>query len=187
MSDRAKRLNMVYDYVYEHCHIHNKGEFADAIGYARTYVSSAMNGNEKYLTPKLFKSICGKFEFFDFNYLLTGEGTLLLKEEKAEPQPAPANDQMSALVDSLIHTNRILEKVIADKDHEIQRMEEYAERQAHDFSIALESKKEEILLLKERIADLTSQLSAYQSSDALKNFPFSPGVADPKKDQTKNI
>ena len=79
MLDREKRLNEVYEHVHRYFNIHTKGEFADYIKYARAYISSAMNGNEKYLTDKLFDSICKAFPgVFDLDYLLTGEGSLLV-------------------------------------------------------------------------------------------------------------
>ncbi len=83
MLDREKRLNEVYEHVHRYFNIHTKGEFADYIKYARAYISSAMNGNEKYLTDKLFDSICKAFPgVFDLDYLLTGEGSLLVVEEE---------------------------------------------------------------------------------------------------------
>lgn len=83
MLNREKRLNEVYEHVHRYFNIHTKGEFADYIKYARAYISSAMNGNEKYLTDKLFDSICKAFPgVFDLDYLLTGQGSLLVVEEE---------------------------------------------------------------------------------------------------------
>ena len=85
MLDREKRLNEVYEHVHRYFNIHTKGEFADYIKYARAYISSAMNGNEKYLTDKLFDSICKAFPgVFDLDYLLTGKGSLLTVEEEVK-------------------------------------------------------------------------------------------------------
>ena len=47
MLERQKRLNEVYDYLHSNKGIHTKAGFADAIKYARAYVFSALNGNEK--------------------------------------------------------------------------------------------------------------------------------------------
>ena len=83
MLDREKRLNEVYEHVHRYFNIHTKGEFADYIKYARAYISSAMNGNEKYLTDKLFDSICKAFPgVFDLDYLLNGQGSLLTVKEE---------------------------------------------------------------------------------------------------------
>lgn len=112
MLDRQKRLNEVYEHLHNYFNIHTKGDFADSIKYARAYISSALNGNKKYLTDKLFTNICEAYPgVFNLDYLLTGKGELLSgKEEKAIPfatQQQPAADilelyaQRIRLVDDL--------------------------------------------------------------------------------------
>lgn len=97
MLERKERLNEVYEHLHNQCGVHTKAEFADKIKYARAYVSSALNGNEKYLTDKLFRSICDKFPQFNPNYLLTGEGQLLINnEENAEQNAKPSPAQPTA-------------------------------------------------------------------------------------------
>lgn len=101
MLEREKRLNEVYDYIHNNFNIHTKGDFADSIKYARAYVSSAMNGNERYLTDKLFRNICEAYPgVFDLDYLLTGDGTLLAmneqETEQTEKKVTPATDEMTA-------------------------------------------------------------------------------------------
>ena len=92
MLERQKRLNEVYDYLHSNKGIHTKAGFADAIKYARAYVSSALNGNEKYLTDKLFRSICGTFpETFNLDYLLNGDGRLLLDEPQFVSEEHPSS------------------------------------------------------------------------------------------------
>ena len=84
MLERQKRLNEVYEHLHNHFGVHTKGEFADIIKYARAYISSAMNGNERYLTDKLFTNICEAYQgVFNLNYLLTGKGDLLTPHEDA--------------------------------------------------------------------------------------------------------
>lgn len=83
MIDRQKRLHEVYEYLRENCPIHTQSDFAEALKYSRVYISAAMNGMEKNLTDKLFKSICEAYPgVFDLNYLLTGEGNLLTIDEE---------------------------------------------------------------------------------------------------------
>lgn len=85
MLDRQKRLNEVYEHLHNYFGIHTKGEFADIVKYARAYISSALNGNEKYLTDNLFTNICEAFPgVFDLHYLLTGEGTLLAPTSESD-------------------------------------------------------------------------------------------------------
>ena len=93
MLDRQKRLNEVYEHLHNYFSIHTKGEFADSVKYARAYISSALNGNEKYLTDNLFTNICEAFPgVFDLNYLLTGEGALLAPKSKSDTPKDSANE-----------------------------------------------------------------------------------------------
>ena len=85
---RADRLKEVYEYVRTQFPIHTQSDFAERLKYNRAYISSAMHGNEKNLTDKLFTNICEAFPgVFDLDYLLTGKGSLLTdtKEKQATP------------------------------------------------------------------------------------------------------
>ena len=84
MKERQKRLIEVYEYLRKHYNVHTKTGFAEAVKYGRTSMSSAMNGNELYLTDSLFRSICLAYpNVFNLNYLLTGEGSLLQSNKEA--------------------------------------------------------------------------------------------------------
>jgi transcriptional regulator with XRE-family HTH domain len=84
---RKERLNEVYEYVRKHFPIHTQVDFAEKLKYHRTYISSAMHGNEKNLTDKLFRNVCEAFPgVFNLDYLLTGEGSLLLNEKPQQTQ-----------------------------------------------------------------------------------------------------
>lgn len=97
MLDRQKRLNEVYEHLHNYFSIHTKGEFADSVKYARAYISSALNGNEKYLTDNLFANICEAFPgVFDLNYLLTGEGALLAPTSESDTPKDSANESLPA-------------------------------------------------------------------------------------------
>jgi len=82
MKRRSEILNEVYEHLRNHYGIHTQGGFADAIGYSRPVISSALNGNDDNITDKMLRSINNKFpSLFDIDYLLTGEGQLLKVEE----------------------------------------------------------------------------------------------------------
>ena len=84
MKERQKRLIEVYEYLRKHYNVHTKTGFAEAVKYGRTSMSSAMNGNDLYLTDGLFRSICLAYpNVFNLNYLLTGEGSLLQPNKEA--------------------------------------------------------------------------------------------------------
>jgi len=129
MLERQKRLNEVYDYLRSHYGIHTKGGFADSIKYARAYISSAINGNEKYLTDSLFESICEAYPgVFNLDYLLTGNGDLLTVEEDVRAQDVDnlsdnklANETIMALKKQVA----ILEQRIEDKDAIIRMKDQF--------------------------------------------------------------
>lgn len=99
---REYRLKEVYEYVRKHFPIHTQTDFADALKYNRAYISSAMHGNEKNLTNKLFSNICEAFPgTFNLDYLLTGEGSLLANGDESNDahmvkEDAPPTDEMSS-------------------------------------------------------------------------------------------
>lgn len=99
MIERQKRLNEVYQYLRQHRGIHTKSDFAESVHYGRTSMSAALNGKESYLTDSLFKNICDAFpRTFNLQYLLTGEGELLISpeydytEQKSHPFPTVLNE-----------------------------------------------------------------------------------------------
>lgn len=80
---RMQRLNEIYEHLHAHHGIHTKVQFAEDMGYARAYISSALNGNPKNLTDALFNNINSHWpHVFNLDYLLTGEGYLLTDEEE---------------------------------------------------------------------------------------------------------
>lgn len=84
MSNKQKRLQEVYDHLRRWYGIHTQTDFANSMRYSRNAISLALNGNEKYLTDKLFKNICEAYPGkFNLEYLLTGNGNLLTPEEDA--------------------------------------------------------------------------------------------------------
>ena len=165
MLDRQKRLNEVYEYLHDYFNIHTKGDFADSIKYARAYISSALNGNKKYLTDKLFTNICDAYPgVFDLNYLLTGEGSLLTIEEEFKdkeienlykPQP--------------IDNSSLVNAIIAAKDETIESLKR-----------ELAAKDETIALQRSRIADLERQIAESTLSD-LSCYPFTMGASEGNK------
>ena len=99
MVERRKRLTEVYDYVRKCYSIHTQGDFAKSLRYSRPVISSALNGNEDYLTDKLFKNICDAFPVFSLDYLLHGTGSLLLDQERGvtDYYPSTVNEPTAPL------------------------------------------------------------------------------------------
>ena len=82
MKNKKERLNEVYNYLHAHYGVHTKTEFASALNLKRPGIYSAFSGNEGYLTNNLFVRICKAYpNIFNLDYLLTGEGDLLLSDK----------------------------------------------------------------------------------------------------------
>jgi transcriptional regulator with XRE-family HTH domain len=99
MTTKQERLCEVYDYLRAKKGIHTQVGFAEALHITRPAISAAMNGNESYLTKNLFQKICGAFPgIFNLDYLLTGQGELLLASDDPS-EPAPNIKQKTAPLD----------------------------------------------------------------------------------------
>jgi len=160
MNERQKRLNEVYEHLRKFYGIHTQSDFANALRKSRNAITLALNGDEKYLTDKLFKNICEAYKgVFDLNYLLTGEGDLLTVEEDTR------NDAIKETF-GMIDQSSMVNALIAAKDETIASLRR-----------ELDAKNETIALQRSRIADLERQLAAARMSD-IDNYPFTIGAAE---------
>lgn len=176
---RADRLKEVYEYVRTKFPIHTQSDFAEWLKYNRAYISSAMHGNAKNLTDKLFVNICEAFPgVFDLNYLLTGEGSLLTIEKEVHnedherlynPQPIDQSSLINAALAAKDETIAVLRDQLTAKDTVIQ------------------AKDELIANLRQQIATLQQQLHAAKDEELFKNFPFQKGVSDKHDTDTTRV
>ena len=176
MTSKQERLKEVYNHLRSYFGIHTQIDFAEAIHITRPALSSAMNGNEAYLTKNLFQKICASYPgVFNLDYLLTGEGHLLaIKEEvkdedikkMANPTPAPQAIDYTFLIEKAV------EKATAYADKYIATLK----KQIAEKDKQLEDKDMIITLLQEKIAayEATQQLL----DDPLRKHNFPVGVAD---------
>ena len=180
MLDREKRLNEVYEHVHRYFNIHTKGEFADYIKYARAYISSAMNGNEKYLTDKLFDSICKAFPgVFDLDYLLTGKGSLLTIEEEVH------NEDLEKLYNPQpIDQSSLINATIAAKDEAIASLK----RELQTKNDLIQSLRDQITTQNKLIAEQKARVIDYRriidSHNGLPDYPFPIGAAENNRDKS---
>jgi hypothetical protein len=143
MSNKQKRLQEVYDHLRRWYGIHTQTDFANSMRYSRNAISLALNGNEKYLTEKLFRSVCETYPgIFNLDYLLTGNGTLL-KERVIH------DDGLIMATERDIDASSLVNAALAAKDETIAVMREQIE--AKDALIA--SLRQQIELLKQTTAD----------------------------------
>ena len=162
MNERQKRLNEVYEHLRRYFGIHTKTGFAEAIHYGRTSLSAAMNGDESYLTDNLFKNICEAYPYvFNIDYLLNGSGQLLtIQEEVSNEELEKQFNPQQSYADELIAS---LKKQVKDKDDQL-------------------ADKDRIIKLLEQKIEVLEAMQHIDSRNPIKDYPFTPGVAD-KGDQ----
>lgn len=153
MIPRQKRLHEVFEYLRNNCGIHTQTDFANAIKYSRVYVSSALNGNENNLTDKLFESVYRKFPQFNIDYLLKGEGQLLVQE----PETAPVEKQQDALTYAAIQVG----KMMAELSNSIASVREFQKK----LEETEERLKQQSNTLNERIAQLDKMMATLARQD----------------------
>jgi hypothetical protein len=121
--DRKNRLKEAYKYLQSIGKIHTQKGFADALGKAEGTISRAFNGDEKALTDNLFVQITLSFPgLFNLDYLLTGEGSLLVDEGGAKVQDTDSGE-LSALRSRV----QILEEQVARQRQIIDHYESFVE------------------------------------------------------------
>lgn len=105
--DKLERLNKCYAYVRSTGTIHTKKEFAEAIGWAPTHLSSAFKGNESRLTDGLMSSIGTAYPEISKVWLLTGEGEMLNDSAPKSEEDATKEIAGSKMMIPLIHIDSV--------------------------------------------------------------------------------
>lgn len=163
--EKAQRLNEVYKYIFAHFDIRSQKDFADFLHVQRTGLSAAMNGSKANLTKNLFTKICAAFPgVFNLDYLLTGNGELLLDHQEPRQQTSEPIDH-SSLVNALL----------ASKDETIA---------SHQRTIA--ALEQQISTDQQLITSLRQQIEYLKTRTQILDYPFNIGVADnstPNPDQ----
>jgi transcriptional regulator with XRE-family HTH domain len=125
-KERAKRLNEVYRYLYANKGVVSQTLFASQIGVQRSALSAAMNGNKLYLTNNLFMKVCAAYpDTFDLDYLLTGEGSLLVEQKDDPAIPSKMQD----MIEQYKREIKRLTDSIEPYKQEIQRLNNTIENQ----------------------------------------------------------
>lgn len=197
MSEKQERLKEVYDYVRSNCAVHTQIDFAARLKMTRQALSAAINGNESYLTTNLFQKICAAFPgIFNLDYLLTGQGELLIASDS--PEPSTTKDSASADLDFYHKALDDYSKMVADLRKDI----EYYQQLVLDKDSTLMENNEQVISMRSQVVKLETELEHIKTTLAAvrKNydqqvetikllqaalaqyksdkFPYSTGVAD---------
>ena len=154
MSEKQKRLKEVYDYVRSNCAVHTQIDFAARLKMTRQALSAAINGNESYLTTNLFQKICAAFPgIFNLDYLLTGQGELLL-ESNVQSEPSTTKNPASVDVDFYHDALKLNAKVIEDMRKDL----EYFKSLVLDKDSTIQENHEQVITMRTQLVSLQTEL-----------------------------
>ena len=164
MNTRKDRLNEVYEHLRNHFGIHTKTQFASVLKITQPALSSAINGNEAYLTDNLFKRICAAYQgVFNLDYLLTGDGELLTPEEDVKSSELANTESNQTVIDNLIE---MLSRTIRESD---------------DLRVELKQQLAEVRAAKEDLHTAVYEFrdATYRLTQALKQLNGTPADVRP--------
>ena len=154
MSEKQERLKEVYDYVRSNCAVHTQIDFAARLKMTRQALSAAINGNESYLTTNLFQKICAAFPgIFNLDYLLTGQGELLL-ESNVQSEPSITKKPASVDADFYHDALNLNAKVIEDMRKDL----EYFKSLVLDKDATIQENHEQVLTMRTQLVKLQTEL-----------------------------
>lgn len=93
-STRAERLNEAFNYLRFKGLVKTQKDLAEAIGSTAPNVSSALKGNERFLTDSFIVRFSDAFGEVSSHWLLTGEGEML-KDESISQNAYGDNNQIA--------------------------------------------------------------------------------------------
>ena len=171
MVSREKRLHEVFEHLRKFFGIRTQTDFAVALKYSRVYISSALNGNEKNLTDKLFENICEAYPgVFDLNYLLTGKGSLLTIEEEVK------NEDIEKMVNPATAPQAIDYTFLIEKA--VEKATAYADKTIAILEKQVTDKDKQIADLRSRVRELEMFINSQSLGNAIEKSPFPVGVAE---------
>lgn len=90
--ERSERMKKAYEYLRFQGLAGTQEDVADMLNRQRTNVSSALNGNPKYLTDKFIEDFCKTFGAINPNWLITGEGSMLISDGNSQADTISGKD-----------------------------------------------------------------------------------------------
>ena len=154
MKNKQERLMEVYEYARAHCGVHTKSEMAIRLHITQPAFSYAINGNEAYLTKNLFQKVCAAFPgIFNLDYLLTGQGELLL-ESNVQSEPSITKKPASVDADFYHDALKLNAKVIEDMRKDL----EYFKSLVLDKDSTIQENHEQVLTMRTQLVSLQTEL-----------------------------
>lgn len=174
MKNKQERLIEVYEYARAHCGVHTKSEMAIRLHITQPAFSYAINGNEAYLTKNLFQKVCAAFPgIFNLDYLLTGQGELLIASN-VQSEPPTTKKPASVDVDFYHNALKLNAKVIEDKQKDL----EYFKSLLLDKDATIQENHEQVITMRTELVKLQTELDHIKNTLAAVRKNYDRQVAD---------
>lgn len=173
---KANRFVTVLNYLVDEGYVSNHLAVAPVLQVAESVVSKAKNYDPEGKYDFLFVKLAHEYPFISLEWLLIGEGEMVQDVERDEYKEGMDAKilQMEGKIDSLEHD---LERVNIINDglcHELSAVK----NDSASKSLTIQTQKDLIEHLNLRIKSLEQENSRLKSNDILRDYPFTPGVAD---------
>lgn len=155
--NKKERFIKAFNYIRSEGLIKTQTDLADKMGASRANVSTALKGDERVLTNNFLMRFSRTFpDTFHLEWLLTGEGSMLIRDMKDEPEEQPYNEPVNTIdqgsvinamissynehIEDLKKTIKQLNSQIEQKDIELAKKDSQIEQK--DIELA---RKDEII------------------------------------------
>ncbi len=128
--ENSKRFKCAFEYLKNKGLIHSKAQLATKMGYSRSVVSNAYNGNDDYANEKFLGKFCETFpDIFNYEWLARGEGDMLVDHTAAPPEMAQGEKKSteqtnvsSDIIHQLVQQNAALIELLKTKESSMERV-----------------------------------------------------------------
>ena len=130
MSDmnRKERFQKAFDFLVGKGLFRTKTQLADIMHYDKQSVTKAYNGYENYLTNGFLQNFCATFpDTFNLEWLIEGEGTMLVNERKKQYKESSEQESTKAVdinlvIQLLMKNNEDMRKDIEELRREVREL-----------------------------------------------------------------
>lgn len=137
--DKKQRMNEVFEFLRDNGYIHTQRDLARALGSTSPNVSRLLKGDPKVLTDNICVRIQKAFPVISANWLMSGEGEMVVTDNKPTSQPMP-------------DYGSLMNAALAAKDDAIESLK-------REIAKADESARRELAAKEETISALRGQLT----------------------------
>lgn len=116
---KTERIHTVYDRLRAVGAVESKQDFAEAVGTRFQTMSSALNGNEKYITTSLMSKVLAAYPSVRRKFLFDGEGPVLgeyFDETRGETVNTEEESEIPKAHTYSVNVERLLESLKTQQD-----------------------------------------------------------------------